>query len=138
MPSSAATSSRRSAGATSVRRASGSATMSPTRMRGFSEEKGSWKTSWTCRARWRRADRPRPPTTVSPIAIVPAATGARPMTARATVDLPDPDSPTRPSTRPGSIDRLTSSTAVWACRPWPYTTVRSRTSRAVPGPSTLT
>ena len=44
------------------------------------------------------------------------ATGARPTAARARVDLPDPDSPTRPTTWPAGTVRLTPSTAVTASR----------------------
>ena len=44
----------------------------------------------------------------------PQLTGASPTAARASVDLPDPDSPTRPTTSPAGTVRLTPSTAVVA------------------------
>ena len=50
------------------------------------------------------------------------STGARPTAARARVDLPDPDSPTSPTTWPAGTVRLTPSTAVVPWRPVPYRT----------------
>ena len=42
-----------------------------------------------------------------------------PTAARASVDLPEPDSPTRPTTLPAGTLRLTRSTAVTPCRRLP-------------------
>ena len=55
----------------------------------------------------------------------PLVRGASPTAARASVDLPEPDSPTRPTTSPSGIVRLTPSTAVVAVRPAPKRTVTS-------------
>src|SRR5207244_11959878 len=91
--------------------ASGSAMMLPTRMRGFNEANGSWKT--IC-IRWRvaqslggdSATRSWPSKRMLP------ADGSMSLKiSRPVVDLPQPDSPTRPSTSPRSIVKLTPSTA---------------------------
>ena len=95
--------------------ASGSAMMLPTRMRGFNEANGSWKT--IC-IRWRvaqslggdSATRSWPSKRMLP------ADGSMSLKiSRPVVDLPQPDSPTRPSTSPRSIVKLTPSTA-WMTR----------------------
>ena len=82
--------------------------MSRTRWRGLSEENGSWNTGWISRARSRRsiAARLRPSTSTSP-----ALGGSRPRITRASVDLPQPDSPTMPSTSPAGSANDTPSTA---------------------------
>ncbi len=73
----------------------------PMGQRGLSEEPGSWNTMPISRRTARRsfAEMPvmRRPATVSS----PPATGSRPTAARAMVVLPDPDSPTTPTTSPG-------------------------------------
>ena len=51
-----------------------------------------------------------------PKVIVPEVTGARPSTARAMVDLPEPDSPTRPTVSPGATCSDTPSMARCAVR----------------------
>ena len=103
-------------------------------MRGSSDEYGSWNTICT----WRRCSRAlRPaPEIVSPSSVIsPPVTGTSPTIALASVVLPDPDSPSRPTTLPAGTSRLTQSTAVWACRPAPYPTDTSRTdSRVMPSP----
>ena len=79
---------------------SGSATMSPMQRRGLSEAIGSWKIS--CRRRRIR----RILSAASPVSSVPSnttlpAVGRRSCrTARPKVDLPQPDSPTRPKVSP--------------------------------------
>ena len=82
--------------------------MSSTRRRGFSELIGSWNTGWISRARSRRSiaasERPS-------IRTVPDDGGSRPSMMRASVDLPQPDSPTIASARPPSSDSDMSSTA---------------------------
>ena len=47
---------------------------------------------------------------------VPAVGGCRPRTALPIVDLPEPDSPTRPTVSPGAMSKLTPSMAGGACR----------------------
>ncbi len=64
----------------------------PTLMRGSSEEYGSWNT--ICSGR-RPAHRR---TSVPSSSTRPALRGARPTALRASVDFPEPDSPTRPTT----------------------------------------
>ena len=85
-----------------------SATLSPTVIRGSSEEYGSWKTICSGRGR------PRVGTGAPSRRIRPPVSGARPTAARASVDLPEPDSPTSPTTVPSGTVRLTPSTAVVA------------------------
>src|SRR5436853_7551279 len=58
-----------------------------------------------------------------------AASGSRPRTPRPSVDLPHPDSPTRPSVSPRLRSNDTPSTARTAPRAVPYQTRRSRTER---------
>ena len=61
---------------------------------------------------------------------VPDARGTSPIAALASVDLPQPDSPTRPTTWPGRTSRSTSTTACTGGNPWRwYSTVRLRISR---------
>ena len=43
--------------------------------------------------------------------MLPPVTGASPSTARPSVDFPDPDSPTSPTTSPGAMSRVTPSRA---------------------------
>src|SRR5699024_782326 len=89
---------------------SGSSSVSLTARRGFSAVEGSWKTTETVRLsslrvpRERRMGRPWKCT-------FPEVTGCRPVITRARVDLPDPDSPTMPSTSPRRTEALTPSTA---------------------------
>ena len=80
----------------------------PTVIRGFSEEYGSWKTIWMRRrsARERDAGSTLPPKRISPRSVL-----SSPTRAWASVDLPDPDSPTRASASPRRISRSTPSTA---------------------------
>ena len=123
---------------------SGSATMSPTLIAGFSDVYGFWNTYWiSCRSLRR----------LSPRAVVTScpSTRTRPLVGwasrssiRATVVLPDPDSPTSPRVSPRATLRLTSSTARNAVLPpaasgtWKSLTRCSAwrtTSPAVRGPS---
>src|SRR5690625_865894 len=89
---------------------SGSSSVSLTARRGFSAVEGSWKTTETVRPsslrvpRERRMGRPWKCT-------FPEVTACRPVITRARVDLPDPDSPTTPSTSPRRTEALTPSTA---------------------------
>src|SRR5262245_45252598 len=91
--------------------ASGSAMMLPTRIRGFSEANGSWKT--IC-MRWRVAHKRGPSRATRSWPsnrIVPAEGSNNLKISRPVVDLPQPDSPTSPSTSPRSMVKLTPSTA---------------------------
>ena len=121
----------------------GSAMMSPTRQRGLRLAKGSWKIIWMRRrslrrcggvARWRPSTRRRcaPPR---------RSGGSRPTTMRATVDLPEPDSPTSAKVSPLAMVKETPSTARSSCRP-SRASVRSsqgrETSKSRRRPSTST
>ena len=83
---------------------------------GLSEEYGSWKTTRRSAADVFRC--------LSDIVVmswpcsltVPAVGGCRPRTALPIVDLPEPDSPTRPTVSPGAMSKLTPSMAGGACR----------------------
>ncbi len=88
--------------------------MSPTVMRGFNEVYGSWKTIWMLR---RTAFRARPDSLVmsSPLyEIAPAVGRSRLTSILATVDFPQPDSPTMPSVSPARRSKETPSTALTA------------------------
>src|SRR3546814_14273664 len=90
----------------------GSATMSRMRMRGFSDENGSWKTICI----WRRNELSiflsSSCVTLTLLKCTePELVWYRPAIRRAMVDLPDPDSPTRPNTSPSLMEKLTSLTA---------------------------
>ena len=109
----------------------GSLMICETVMRGFSEAYGSWKIIW----RWRR--RPRscplerrarsPPRNIT----CPPVGSVRRRTARPSVDLPQPDSPTRPRVSPGKMSIETPSTALTTRRTGePPTSL----SQAVPPP----
>ncbi len=81
------------------------------RLRGFSEANGSWNTICTSRVSRRRSAsssvaRSRPSTSSRP-----DVGGYSPTIARPSVVLPQPDSPTTPSTSPARTSRLTPSTA---------------------------
>ena len=90
---------------------SGSAMIEPTRLRGFSDAYGSWKTicisrrsGRSSRALSRAIDRPSKRT--SPEVGSSSRTIVRP-----SVDLPQPDSPTSPSVSPSRTEKVTPSTA---------------------------
>ena len=87
---------------------SGRATMSLMRRRGLSEANGSWNTGWISRA---RALRSRSNRRLPSTSTVPAVGLSNPRIIRASVDLPQPDSPTTPSTLPAGTLKETSSTA---------------------------
>src|SRR5450830_1074085 len=85
-----------------------------TRWRGFSEAYGFWNTIWILR--W-----------VSTLGVVmslpsnasaPLVAGSRPAIMRPTVDLPQPDSPTSPSTSPLATLSDTSLTAYTRASAW--------------------
>ena len=89
-------------------RASGKATMSLIRRRGLREANGSWNTGWISRA---RALRSRSNRRLPLTRTVPAVGLSSPRIMRASVDLPQPNSPTMPSTLPAGTLKVTSSTA---------------------------
>src|SRR6478735_2205264 len=115
-----------------VRRARGSAICRPSRISGSSAVSGSWKTI--------AASRPRTPVrllSAAPTIWVPASStlpdevmpsGSSPRTARVVRDLPEPDSPMRPSRSPPATVKDRSSTRI---RPSSVLTVSPRTSRRV-------
>ena len=76
---------------------------------GFSDEYGSWKTTWMSVASLRRRLREML-LIVSPRKVIaPPVTGARPRMARPMVVLPEPDSPTRLSVSPAARSKETPS-----------------------------
>ena len=89
-----------------------SPTISPTDMRGFSDPYGSWKMICTsrrisCSSLFFARKMLRPSSQASP-----EVGGIRRRMVRATVDLPDPDSPISPRVSPCLISKLTPSTAL--------------------------
>ena len=76
-------------------------------MRGLSVWYGSWKTICTRRRSARQSFVTGAPSSST----APSAAGTSPSIARASVDLPHPDSPTTPSTSPGCQSKETPSTA---------------------------
>ena len=89
----------------------GSPMIWPTRLRGFSEANGSWKTIWICRRIGRRCPRERPTSSCPANRTDPDVGVVSCRIARQRVDFPQPDSPTRPSVSPSCSARLTPSTA---------------------------
>src|SRR4051812_23367825 len=85
--------------------------MSPTVMRGFSDVYGSCSTIWMLR-RARRSAEPLSRTMSSPRTMIEPEVGfSRPTSSLASVDLPQPDSPTTPSVSPRRRSMSTPSTA---------------------------
>ncbi len=111
--SSSSTIRRRSAGPppASPNRRSGRARMPPTVQCGFSAASGFWKMNCTsrCSARVRRPT--RGDRTASRKRMDPASGTIRPAMQRASVDFPDPLSPTIAKVWPAGISSVTSSTA---------------------------
>src|SRR5262245_40749569 len=89
--------------------------IAPTRRRGFSEPYGTWKIIGIARRNGRMARRDRLVMSRRSNVTVPDVTGVRPAMHRASVDFPQPVSPTRPSVWPRRIVSDTPSTA-WT---WP-------------------
>src|SRR5712691_1171874 len=85
--------------------------MLPTVMRGLSEEKGSWKTIWTCRRYAFSCSKERPPMRCPSNRISPAVGASSFMIIRPVVVFPQPDSPTSPTVSPLPMSKLMSSTA---------------------------
>ena len=96
----------------------------PIRFQGLRDPAASWYTIWNPSARALapgrcRSDRFSPRTITSP-----EVGRCNPTITRPSVVLPQPDSPTMPSTSPSSMVRFTSSTARTTPPPWPR--LRSR------------
>ena len=87
----------------------------PTRCTGFSADSGSWKIIAISPPRALRSTFGEAPTSSMSFTVAEpvmrADLGSRPMTARNDTDLPEPDSPTTPTTSPGATSRLTPRTA---------------------------
>ena len=91
--------------------ANGSPMIEPTRRRGFSEPYGSWKIICISRRSGRSSARDSVLMSVPSNVTRPAVRSYSRVMQRASVDLPQPVSPTRPSVSPRSTSRLTPSTA---------------------------
>ena len=85
--------------------------MSPAVMRGLSEANGSWNTICIERRSGRSSALLRWVMSCPSIRIAPEVGSTSRSTLRATVDLPQPDSPTSPSVSPTPTEKLTPSTA---------------------------
>src|SRR5262245_8610889 len=85
--------------------------MKPTRLRGFSDAYGSWKIIIISRRIGLISARERFVMSRSSKTIFPPVGSSSRMMQRASVDLPQPDSPTMPSVSPRSTLKLTPSTA---------------------------
>ena len=109
---------------------SGSATMSITLRRGLSEEIGSWKIICTWVRSVRRSPRLSAVSSVSPKRILPEVAFSTWTMARPVVDLPQPDSPTRPSVSPWRMVKVMPATACTVTLPRPKDTCRSSTERS--------
>ena len=96
---------------------SGSATFCAIVSSGLKLVAGSWKTKPSSLRRGRNSRSRTPSISVPSTRSDPSATGVRPAIARPIVVLPEPLSPTRPSTSPGAIVKLTRSTARKVGRP---------------------
>ena len=94
---------------------SASTSWSPTVKTGVSADSGSWKTIAISLPRIRGHLRVVDPSSscavqrIEPVTV--AFAGSRPITASEVTDLPDPDSPTMPSVRPGCRSKSTPRTA---------------------------
>ncbi len=110
-PNSSATFCRRSSLLPTPCTFSGSPTMLPADMRGSSDENGSWKMICISRRNGRSSDFDSFETSLPSSRISPLVGSTRRSSVRPTVDLPQPDSPTRPSVSPSLSENETPSTA---------------------------
>ena len=83
----------------------------PTRRRGLSEAYGSWKTICISRRNGRSFRRDQCVMSCPSSSMRPPVGSSSRVTSRATVDFPQPVSPTRPSVSAGAIVNETPSTA---------------------------
>ncbi len=108
---------------------------SPTVKIGVSDDSGSWNTIASSLPRsFDRSSSPLPMSSspcslIDPVSV--AVSGSRPMIASDVTDLPEPDSPTMPSTSPAARSKLTPRTARTAPASEGKLTVRSWTLRTV-------
>src|SRR5437899_4960546 len=86
--------------------------MSSARMRPFIEADGSWNIRCTLRRRRRSSDPPTDDSSTPPTKMRPAVGRSSATIMRAMVDLPQPDSPTRPKVSPGATEKDTSAVAL--------------------------
>ena len=91
--------------------------MSFTRRRGLSELMGSWKIICMRVRAWRSALPRRLVTSVPSSSTTPLLGSMMRMSALPVVDLPQPDSPTRPSVSPSKMSKLTPATALTVAGP---------------------
>ena len=91
--------------------ASGSVTMRSTVWRGSSEPYGSWNTIWKSRRATRSSSRGCACRSRPSRRTLPAVGWSSAITSRASVDLPEPDSPTMPSVPPGGTANAAPCTA---------------------------
>ncbi len=90
----------------------------PTVRRGLSERYGSWKMIWILRRKPRSWPAGMVAMSVPASMMWPSLGSISRAMQRATVDLPEPDSPTMPSVSPRRISKATSCTALtWRPRP---------------------
>jgi hypothetical protein len=108
----------------------GAAMIVPTVCRGFSDENGSWKMICTSRRNGRIWRRFRCVMSAPWKVILPSVGSSRRVTSRPVVDLPQPDSPTRPSVSPAISWKSIPSTAltapVWRWKTMPWVTGKCR------------
>jgi hypothetical protein len=105
--------------------------MSRTLRRGLSDEIGSWNTSWS-RVRTERSSLPDSSVrSVPPKRTRPEVGGGSWTMALPVVDLPQPDSPTRPRVSPRRMSSETPDTACTVWRPAGKLTTRSSTRSSV-------
>src|SRR6185369_6455584 len=104
-----------SARAVSPCAASGSVTMRSMVWRGSSDPYGSWNTIWMSRRAWRNCSRGSACKSRPSSLTLPEVGWSSAITSRASVDLPEPDSPTIPMLRPASMVKLTPFSACTLC-----------------------
>ncbi|CAJ8933490.1 Uncharacterised protein [Burkholderia pseudomallei] len=107
----------RSAAVSRVLIASGSASVCSTVLRGLSEANGFWNTICTRRRSAATVSRSAPATSRPSIDRCPALGGSIIVSCRASVDLPQPDSPTTASVLPRARENDTPFSAFTV--PWP-------------------
>src|SRR5829696_8021274 len=117
-----------------------SVTCRPTGTTGFSDDRGSWKIIAMSRPRRSRIAFSSSPSRLVPSKLATPSTllprlGSRPMIASDVTDLPQPDSPTRPTVWPGRTSKLMPSTAMNGFSPCRVNvTLRSRTDSSGSSP----
>src|SRR6185369_14449190 len=94
---------------------SGSVTMRSIVWRGSSDPYGSWNTIWISRRAWRNCSRGSACKSRPSSLTLPDVGWSSAITSRASVDLPEPDSPTIPMLRPASMVKLTPFKACTLC-----------------------